>query len=116
MYTIKPVAIVRAKRAVADDDYWGGSTASIELTDDMDVDSLIGLEDFSHAEILFLFNQVDEAKVVDGRTPPAWQYRLAQAWYLRAARQESSESTGQHDCANHFPRRWPAACGRARCD
>ncbi len=70
MYTIKPIARVRAKRDLAEDDFWGGSTASIELLDHMDAESLIGLEAFSHAEILYLFDRVDEAKIVTGARHP----------------------------------------------
>ncbi len=70
MYTIKPIAVVHAKRAVAEDDFWGNSTATIELVEGMDAEALIGLEAFSHVEILYLFDRVDEAKVVTGARHP----------------------------------------------
>jgi tRNA-Thr(GGU) m(6)t(6)A37 methyltransferase TsaA len=74
--SIEPIGWVRAARAVAEDDNWGGATAVIELADGFAADSLAGLEDFSHAEILFHFNAVDPAKVVrDARHPrnnPDW--------------------------------------------
>ena len=35
----------------------------IELADDMDPDALAGLEEFSHAEILFHFDRIPEASV-----------------------------------------------------
>lgn len=74
--TVEPIAFVRGGRATPEDDYWGGATAVIELAGGIDPESLLGLEDFSHAEILFHFHQVDPAKVVlDARRPrnnPEW--------------------------------------------
>ena len=74
--TVEPIAYVRGGRATPEDDFWGGETSVIELADGIDPESLLGLEDFSHAEILFHFHQVDPAKVVlDARRPrnnPAW--------------------------------------------
>ena len=74
--TLEPIAFVRAGRTTPEDDYWGGATAVIELADGIDPESLVGLEDFSHAEVIFHFHQVDPAKVVlDARRPrnnPDW--------------------------------------------
>jgi len=74
--TVEPIAHVRAKRATPEDDFWGGETAVIELVDGIDPESLFGLEDFSHAEVIFHFHQVDPAKIVlDARRPrnnPDW--------------------------------------------
>lgn len=74
--TVEPIAHVRATRTTPEDDFWGGETAVIELADGIDAESLLGLEDFSHAEILFHFHRADPAKVVrDARRPrnnPAW--------------------------------------------
>lgn len=74
--TVEPIAHVRAARTTPEDDFWGGETAVIELADGIDADSLLGLEDFSHAEIIFHFHLVDPAKVVrDARRPrnnPDW--------------------------------------------
>ena len=36
------------------------------LADDLPEDALVGLDAFSHAEILFAFHQVDPAKIVTG--------------------------------------------------
>ena len=74
--TVEPIAYVRARRTTPEDDFWGGETAEIELAESLDAECLAGLEDFSHAEILFHFHQVDPAKVVlDARRPrnnPDW--------------------------------------------
>ncbi len=73
---IEPVAFVQAVRPHAEDDFWGGETACISLEPSFTAESLQGLTDFSHVEILFLFHQVDPAKIVTGarhpRNNPSW--------------------------------------------
>lgn len=70
MFSIKPIGTVRAQRALPEDDFWGNSISTIELVDDLDAEALLGLEDFSHAEVLYLFDQVDESKIVTGARRP----------------------------------------------
>jgi tRNA-Thr(GGU) m(6)t(6)A37 methyltransferase TsaA len=76
MITMEPIGRVRATRTEADDDFWGGSEALIVLADHLDPECLAGLEEFSHAEIVFHFHQVDPEKIVTGarhpRNNPAW--------------------------------------------
>lgn len=75
-YTIVPVAYVAGSRVAAEDDFWGGATAVIELTDVFPEEALLGLTDFSHVEVLFLFHQVAEEKIVTAarhpRNNPDW--------------------------------------------
>ncbi|NTU82917.1 MAG: GNAT family N-acetyltransferase [Chloroflexales bacterium] len=74
--TVTPIGYVRATRQTPEDDDWGGSVAAIELADRMPAEALVGMEAFSHAEIIFVFDQVDPAKIVTGarrpRNNPAW--------------------------------------------
>jgi tRNA-Thr(GGU) m(6)t(6)A37 methyltransferase TsaA len=74
--TLEPIAYVRGGRATPEDDFWGNETALLVLADGYDDACLAGLEEFSHAEVIFHFHQVDPAKVVlDARRPrnnPAW--------------------------------------------
>jgi tRNA-Thr(GGU) m(6)t(6)A37 methyltransferase TsaA len=67
---MRPVGIVRAERREAEDDFWGGSTATIELVSGADPESLAGIEAFSHVEILFLFDRVAPEKIVAGARHP----------------------------------------------
>jgi len=69
-YTIEPIGYVSAPRLHAEDDYWGGVQASIELTSAFAADALQGLSDFSHAEIIFLFHEVPESRIVTGARHP----------------------------------------------
>lgn len=67
---MRPIGVVRAARTEASDDFWGGSSSRIELDDAYEAESLAGLADFSHAEILFLFDRVQPDKIVSGARHP----------------------------------------------
>jgi tRNA (Thr-GGU) A37 N-methylase len=67
---MQPIGYVRATRAQADDDFWGGQRARIELVDRLPVECLRGLDQFSHAEVVFLFHGVDPAQVIGGARHP----------------------------------------------
>ena len=73
---VHPIGFVQSSRARAEDDYWGGEEACIRLTAEFSSLALEGLAEFSHVEVLFVFHQVDPAKVVVGarhpRDNPAW--------------------------------------------
>ncbi len=69
-FTLEAVAHVRGGRGEAVDDDWGASRARIELAPGFGPDSLAGLADFSHAEIVFVFDQVDEGEIERGARRP----------------------------------------------
>jgi len=68
--------MVQPSRKTAEDDYWGGDEARIVLDERVGEDALRGIEDFSHAEIIFCFDRVEEAKILTGarypRNNPDW--------------------------------------------
>lgn len=70
------IGTVKTSRATPEDDYWGGEQSCIELVDGFDAQALEGLELFSHCEVLFLFDRVEDGKIVrDARRPrnnPEW--------------------------------------------
>lgn len=74
--TMHPIGFVRASRSEAEDDFWGGSTAAIELVEGADPECLSGIESFSHAEIIFVFDRVSPERIVVGarhpRNRPDW--------------------------------------------
>lgn len=70
MMTLLPIGIVRCSRMEVADDFWGGVPAAIELASELPEDSLDGLEEFSHAEILYVFDRVAETKVVTSARHP----------------------------------------------
>ena len=70
MIAMEPIGRVRSPRATAEDDYWGGVESQIVLADTVESDALAGIEEFSHAEIIFCFDRVDPHKVVHGARHP----------------------------------------------
>jgi tRNA-Thr(GGU) m(6)t(6)A37 methyltransferase TsaA len=75
-YTVEPIAHVVASRRTPEDDYWGGALAGITLVEGLDESALEGITDFSHVEVLFLFDQVAEHRIVTGARHP----RNNEAW------------------------------------
>jgi tRNA (adenine37-N6)-methyltransferase len=67
---VEAVGVVQAVRPHADDDYWGGEQACIQLSERFSAEALQGLDAFSHVEVLFLFHQVDTSKIVAGARHP----------------------------------------------
>jgi len=78
MIVIEPIGHVRSGRKDLSDDDWGAVTARIELLERYTPECLLGLEEFSHAEVLFHFDRVQEAAIVRGARHP----RGNQAWPL----------------------------------
>lgn len=60
---MKPIGFVREGRIDTNDDFWGGTVCRIELAEGYDADSLAGLADFSHLEIVFVFDRVAQDAV-----------------------------------------------------
>ncbi len=61
---IEPIGIVKNTRKDLSDDYWGAIISEIELLPHVPAEAFDGIETFSHAEIIFQFNQVDKNKIV----------------------------------------------------
>ncbi|MDQ0898992.1 MULTISPECIES: tRNA (N6-threonylcarbamoyladenosine(37)-N6)-methyltransferase TrmO [unclassified Paenibacillus] len=70
MYSVKPIAYIRNSREAIEDDYWGNIVSTIELTSEFSEESVQGIEDFSHLEVIFYFNQVQDDHIqFDARHP-----------------------------------------------
>jgi tRNA-Thr(GGU) m(6)t(6)A37 methyltransferase TsaA len=67
---LKPIAYVKNSRKEISDDYWGGVISEITLADDFDESAFKGIEEFSHLEIIFYFDKVDESKIRKGAGHP----------------------------------------------
>jgi tRNA (adenine37-N6)-methyltransferase len=63
-YTVEPVAFVSSARRLPEDDYWGGHSSEITLVDSKDASALVGVDAFSHVEVIYLFHGVHEDNVV----------------------------------------------------
>jgi tRNA (adenine37-N6)-methyltransferase len=73
---MEPVGFVSSPRGEIEDDNWGDVISTIVLRDGFPEGALDGLDGFSHAEIIYLFDRVTPEKIVsDARHPrnnPAW--------------------------------------------
>lgn len=76
MITLQPIGVVRNARQVVEDDNWGGLVSEIEIAEPIGAEGLDGIDEFSHAEIIFYFHQVEEQKIITGarypRNNPNW--------------------------------------------
>jgi tRNA (Thr-GGU) A37 N-methylase len=71
IFTLAPIGHVAGGRAEAIDDEWGNSRAVIRLDPERFTDeALLGLEAFSHAEIIFLFDQVGDDQITTSARHP----------------------------------------------
>jgi tRNA-Thr(GGU) m(6)t(6)A37 methyltransferase TsaA len=71
IFEVKAIGHVRGGRNVPEDDNWEGSSAEIELDpNQFNAEALLGLDQFSHAEIVFVFDQVRPDDITyDARHP-----------------------------------------------
>lgn len=72
-----PIGVVRSTRKTVTDDAWDSEEASIEVdTTLLSGDALLGLDAFSHVEVLFHMDRVESAKIETGarhpRNNPDW--------------------------------------------
>lgn len=71
---LEPIGHVRNARRQVEDDRWGGIISEIEI--DLGAEAIEGIEEFSHAEIVFYFDRVDPGNIERGarhpRGNPAW--------------------------------------------
>jgi tRNA-Thr(GGU) m(6)t(6)A37 methyltransferase TsaA len=71
LFELRTIGHVRGGRDVPEDDDWEGVSAAIELDpSQFTAEALLGLDQFSHAEIVFVFNQVGPDDITyDARRP-----------------------------------------------
>lgn len=67
---MQAIGVVEDGRSEVEDDFWGGARCCIALDERFPEQALQGLEDFSHAEIVFVFDRVAEEKIVVGARHP----------------------------------------------
>lgn len=68
--TLDPIGYVSCSRALAEDDAWDRETSSIQLTDRFGPEALLGLDAFSHIEVIYCFHRVDPADIAWGARHP----------------------------------------------
>jgi tRNA (adenine37-N6)-methyltransferase len=66
-FTVKPIGFVRSARNEPIDDGWDAIEARIELDpEELEPNAALGLSEFSHIEVVFLFDRADPAKACRG--------------------------------------------------
>ena len=69
-WTVTAVGTVSSSRTEAIDDEWDAVTATITLHPPFDERSVAGLAEFSHVEVVFLFDRVDPSSVCEHARRP----------------------------------------------
>lgn len=67
---MRTIGVVRGGRSEAIDDDWGDVVCQIVLDDELPADALAGLEDFSHLEVVYVFDRVDPNEATTGARHP----------------------------------------------
>ena len=76
-FNVVPIGTVISSRAEAVDDNWDAQTTRIELNESiLGNDATLGLDSFSHLEVVYLFDQVTNEMINTGSRHP----RGNQAW------------------------------------
>ncbi|MFC2064210.1 tRNA (N6-threonylcarbamoyladenosine(37)-N6)-methyltransferase TrmO [Chloroflexota bacterium] len=68
--TLKPIGFVQNELNKRHKGNWEKTISEIKLVEPFTADSLLGLDSFSHAEILFFFDRVTEDMIQTGSGPP----------------------------------------------
>jgi tRNA-Thr(GGU) m(6)t(6)A37 methyltransferase TsaA len=66
---LKPIGYVKNKRTTPIDDQWEYILSEIVLAEEIPTESLDHIEDFSHLEIIYFFNQVPPEDIVFSGRP-----------------------------------------------
>jgi len=70
-FTIRPIGQIKNLRDAAIDDNWDQIDTWIELDfKEIEPDAVLGLDSFSHIEVIYLFDRVDPAKICRGARHP----------------------------------------------
>ncbi len=70
MIKLEPIGYVKNNRNEIEDDFWGDIESQIVLESNFGGESLQGIEDFSHLEIIFFFHKVKNKEVKTGASHP----------------------------------------------
>lgn len=67
---MQPIGWVRGGRVEVFDDDWGDVRSTIELAPRFGADAVVGLDGFSHVDVVYSFHLVEEGDVVAGARRP----------------------------------------------
>ncbi len=70
MISLYPIGEIVNERKIVEDDNWGEIISIIELNDSFNESALKGIEEFSHLEIIYYFDKVEDSKIITGARHP----------------------------------------------
>jgi tRNA (adenine37-N6)-methyltransferase len=70
VFHVRAIGIVKSSRTRPIDDDWADVAATITLVPPFDARSVVGLDEFSHIEVIYLFHGVDPESVHTGSRRP----------------------------------------------
>jgi tRNA-Thr(GGU) m(6)t(6)A37 methyltransferase TsaA len=70
MIGMSPIATVKNARKEVEDDNWGDVISILELDSAFSEEALFQIENFSHAEIFYYFDRVEDSKIETGARHP----------------------------------------------
>ena len=101
---LEPVGQVVGGRAELTDDSWDSVEATIALDpSQFGTEATMGLNDFSHIEVVFAFDPRHPRRDRNGRAPSARPGGLADGGHLRAARQKCGPIASASASAGYCP-------------
>jgi tRNA (adenine37-N6)-methyltransferase len=68
--TVDPIGWVRSTRTSPTDDDWDHEATTIELADRFGAEALAGLDEFSHVDVVYVFDRVAEDAIETGARRP----------------------------------------------
>ena len=66
---LRPIATVKNSRKTPKDDFWEEVISEIELADNIPSEAFKSISEFSHLEIIYYFNKVDNKEIVFSGRP-----------------------------------------------
>lgn len=66
---LRPVGVIKNSRKTPADDYWETVIAEIELADHIPTEAFENISDFSHLEIIYYFDKVENKHIVFSGRP-----------------------------------------------
>lgn len=97
-FVVNPVAYVHNDRKTISDDFWGSVVSEIRLTDAFPAAALDGLDSFSHAEIIFLFDKAADTAIVTGASHPRGNPQWPQVGIFAQRKKDRPNHIGLTTC------------------
>ncbi|MBY4381911.1 SAM-dependent methyltransferase [Rhodococcus fascians] len=98
-FAVSPIGVVRSDRAEVVDDNWGAVVSVIELDETvLDADATLGLEEFSHLEVVYRFHLCDPDSATLGSRHPRGDTTLPRVGVLAQRVKDRPNHLGVSRC------------------